>query len=33
VLDPAVIGFGTIDDIDQIAGKRGDRQSPPASWR
>lgn len=27
VLDPAVIGFGTIDDIDQIAGKRGDRQS------
>jgi len=22
-----VIGFGTIDDIDQIAGKRGDRQS------
>ncbi|MGB8815583.1 MAG: AAA family ATPase, partial [Paracoccaceae bacterium] len=24
---PAVIGFGTIDDIDQIAGKRGDRQS------
>ncbi|NIZ10084.1 ATP-binding protein [Pseudooceanicola sp. HF7] len=27
VLDPAVIGFGTIDDIDQIAGRRGDRQS------
>ena len=27
VLDPAVIGFGTIDDIDQLAGKRGDRQS------
>ncbi|OWU86194.1 ATPase AAA [Oceanicola sp. 22II-s10i] len=27
VLDPQVIGFGTIDDIDQIAGKRGDRQS------
>ena len=27
VLDPGVIGFGTIDDIDQVAGKRGDRQS------
>ncbi len=27
VMDPKVIGFGTIDDIDQIAGKRGDRQS------
>ena len=27
VLDPAVIGFGTIDDIDQLAGRRGDRQS------
>lgn len=27
MLDPAVIGFGTIDDIDQVAGKRGDRQS------
>ncbi|PUB14141.1 ATP-binding protein [Yoonia sediminilitoris] len=27
VLDPRVIGFGTIDDIDQLAGKRGDRQS------
>lgn len=27
VLDPAAIGFGTIDDIDQVAGKRGDRQS------
>ncbi len=27
ILDPQVIGFGTIDDIDQIAGKRGDRQS------
>ena len=27
VLDPNAIGFGTIDDIDQIAGKRGDRQS------
>lgn len=27
VMDPHVIGFGTIDDIDQIAGKRGDRQS------
>ena len=27
VLDPSIIGFGTIDDIDQIAGKRGDRQS------
>ncbi len=27
VIDPAVIGFGTIDDIDQIAGRRGDRQS------
>ncbi|MDA7427765.1 ATP-binding protein [Primorskyibacter aestuariivivens] len=27
VIDPNVIGFGTIDDIDQIAGKRGDRQS------
>jgi hypothetical protein len=25
VIDPHVIGFGTIDDIDQIAGKRGDR--------
>ncbi len=25
--DPGVIGFGTIDDIDQVAGKRGDRQS------
>ncbi len=24
---PNVIGFGTIDDIDQLAGKRGDRQS------
>jgi energy-coupling factor transporter ATP-binding protein EcfA2 len=24
---PSVIGFGTIDDIDQVAGKRGDRQS------
>jgi hypothetical protein len=29
VLDPSVIGFGTIDDIDQVAGKRGDRQSSP----
>ena len=27
IIDPAVISFGTIDDIDQIAGKRGDRQS------
>ncbi|PHR00080.1 MAG: AAA family ATPase [Marinosulfonomonas sp.] len=27
MLDPSVIGFGTIDDIDQLAGKRGDRQS------
>jgi energy-coupling factor transporter ATP-binding protein EcfA2 len=27
ILDPAVIGFGTIDDIDTLAGKRGDRQS------
>ena len=27
VVDPGVIGFGTIDDIDQLAGKRGDRQS------
>ncbi len=27
ILDPSVIGFGTIDDIDQVAGKRGDRQS------
>jgi hypothetical protein len=27
IIDPAVIAFGTIDDIDQIAGKRGDRQS------
>lgn len=27
VIDPAVIGFGTVDDIDQIAGRRGDRQS------
>jgi energy-coupling factor transporter ATP-binding protein EcfA2 len=27
ILDTSVIGFGTIDDIDQIAGKRGDRQS------
>ena len=27
IIDPAAIGFGTIDDIDQLAGKRGDRQS------
>jgi energy-coupling factor transporter ATP-binding protein EcfA2 len=27
VIDPNVIGFGTVDDIDQVAGKRGDRQS------
>ena len=27
VIDPNVIGFGTIDDIDTLAGKRGDRQS------
>jgi energy-coupling factor transporter ATP-binding protein EcfA2 len=27
VLNPNVIGFGTVDDIDQIAGKRGDKQS------
>ena len=27
VIDPGVIAFGTIDDIDQVAGKRGDRQS------
>ena len=27
VLDPQSIGFGTIDDIDQVAGKRDDRQS------
>ncbi|MES0812226.1 ATP-binding protein [Roseibium sp. SCPC15] len=27
ITDPNVIGFGTIDDIDQLAGKRGDRQS------
>lgn len=26
IIDPGVIGFGTIDDIDQLAGKRGDRQ-------
>lgn len=23
LMDPGVIGFGTVDDIDQIAGKRG----------
>lgn len=27
ILDPKVIGFGTIDDIDQIAGKRNDKNS------
>jgi energy-coupling factor transporter ATP-binding protein EcfA2 len=27
IIDPSVIAFGTIDDIDQVAGKRGDRQS------
>ncbi|MEC7258680.1 MAG: ATP-binding protein, partial [Pseudomonadota bacterium] len=27
IIDPGAIGFGTIDDIDQLAGKRGDRQS------
>jgi len=27
IIDPAVIGFGTVDDIDMLAGKRGDRQS------
>ncbi|MCR8825149.1 AAA family ATPase [Pseudosulfitobacter koreensis] len=27
IIDPNAIGFGTIDDIDQLAGKRGDRQS------
>ena len=27
IIDPSVIGFGIIDDIDQLAGKRGDRQS------
>ncbi|WP_373354588.1 ATP-binding protein [Pseudoroseicyclus sp. CXY001] len=27
IIDPSVIGFGTIDDIDMLAGKRGDRQS------
>jgi energy-coupling factor transporter ATP-binding protein EcfA2 len=27
IIDPSVIGFGTIDDIDTLAGKRGDRQS------
>jgi len=27
VMDPTVIGFGTIDDIDQVAGKRGERGS------
>ncbi|MDA9865382.1 ATP-binding protein, partial [bacterium] len=27
IINPGVIGFGTIDDIDQLAGKRGDRQS------
>ena len=27
IMDPAVIGFGTIDDIDQVAGKRGERSS------
>lgn len=27
VLDPSGIGFGTIDDVDQVAGKRDDRQS------
>ncbi|MFS1427008.1 ATP-binding protein [Vibrio splendidus] len=27
VMNPDVIGFGTIDDIDQIAGKRGDNKA------
>jgi hypothetical protein len=27
ITDPGVIAFGTIDDIDTLAGKRGDRQS------
>ncbi len=27
VIDPNIIGFGTIDDIDQLAGKRGDKGS------
>src|SRR3989338_163204 len=31
VIGPSVIGFGTIDDIDQVAGKRGDRQS--SAWQ
>jgi len=27
IVNPNIIGFGTIDDIDQVAGKRGDTQS------
>lgn len=27
ITNPQVIGFGTLDDIDQVAGKRGDKQS------
>lgn len=27
VLNPKVIGFGTIDDVDQVAGRRDDKQS------
>ena len=27
VLDPKAIGFGTVDDIDQVAGRRDDRRS------
>lgn len=27
VLNPKIIGFGTIDDIDQVAGRRDDKQS------
>ncbi|MTH95901.1 ATP-binding protein [Roseibium sp. RKSG952] len=27
VLDPTAIGFGTIDDVDQVAGKRDDKHS------
>jgi len=27
ILNPNIIAFGTIDDIDQVAGKRGDKQS------
>jgi hypothetical protein len=27
VLDPRVVGFGTIDDVDQVCGQRGDRNA------